>query len=405
MRKPDDNIQHLLGGYASGTLTPEEQQRLFEAAMEDQQLFDALANEQALKEILDDPDSRGYLRKALAESEPEPKRKASWWWPAAGISAVAVGLAVFLMVGIQQKTAQQPATEVAQNTTAPAPTQSPAAFPPKGGQELSAPPPPARATTQRKVAPPVAEAMEEAKPEKEAPQLTAAAPKPPPPPPPPAPAPASAHQPVTLASSGNNNNNNSGPSASILFLQPQAFGVPGATAATPTAAGAGESVFSRSRMAVTTTDRAKKAEAVAADAQALVPNAGIRYRIFRKNSQGDFVETRLDTRFEDGDEIQFLIEDNSSGRVTLLREVATNRWETLPFASQQGNQARSAPIRLERGSLRITMILSPNPAATLAAPPRQVANQLTEVRGNAMYVVAPGLTSGLVATDIRIAVN
>jgi len=41
-----DEVQKLLGGYATGTLTPEEQQALFAAALEDQELFDALAHEQ-----------------------------------------------------------------------------------------------------------------------------------------------------------------------------------------------------------------------------------------------------------------------------------------------------------------------------------------------------------------------
>ena len=44
-------IQKLLGGYATGTLTPEEQQLLFEAALSDQELFDALAREQSLRDL------------------------------------------------------------------------------------------------------------------------------------------------------------------------------------------------------------------------------------------------------------------------------------------------------------------------------------------------------------------
>ena len=49
-----DDIQKLLGGYATRTLTPDEQQALFEAALDDQQLFDALAREQALRDLLRD---------------------------------------------------------------------------------------------------------------------------------------------------------------------------------------------------------------------------------------------------------------------------------------------------------------------------------------------------------------
>jgi hypothetical protein len=38
-----EEIQKLIGGYATGSLTAGEQQALFEAALEDQELFDELA--------------------------------------------------------------------------------------------------------------------------------------------------------------------------------------------------------------------------------------------------------------------------------------------------------------------------------------------------------------------------
>ena len=51
--RPED-IRKLLGGYATGTLTAEERQALFEAALDDQALFDALAKEQPLRDLLDE---------------------------------------------------------------------------------------------------------------------------------------------------------------------------------------------------------------------------------------------------------------------------------------------------------------------------------------------------------------
>lgn len=62
-------IRHLLGGYATGTLTEAERAKLFAAALEDQTLFDALAEEQSLKELLDDPEARGYLLAELDQLE------------------------------------------------------------------------------------------------------------------------------------------------------------------------------------------------------------------------------------------------------------------------------------------------------------------------------------------------
>jgi hypothetical protein len=62
-----DDVRKLLGGYATGTLTDEEKQALFNAALDDSELFNALADEQALKELLDDPTARAQALRA-AES-------------------------------------------------------------------------------------------------------------------------------------------------------------------------------------------------------------------------------------------------------------------------------------------------------------------------------------------------
>ena len=73
-----EEARKLLGGYATGTLTPEEQQALFAAAMEDQELFDALAREQALRDLLRDPAARGELLSAL--DRPASGFGAFWQW-------------------------------------------------------------------------------------------------------------------------------------------------------------------------------------------------------------------------------------------------------------------------------------------------------------------------------------
>jgi hypothetical protein len=91
-----DDIQKLLGGYATGTLTPEEQQALFEAALSDQELFDALAREEALREVMADPAARAQLLAAASEAAVPWYRQ--WWRPLVVVSAVvvaAVGIAVY----------------------------------------------------------------------------------------------------------------------------------------------------------------------------------------------------------------------------------------------------------------------------------------------------------------------
>lgn len=59
------DLDQLLGGYATGTLTKDERETLFAAAVDNQQLFNALADEEALKELLEDPENRQHLLEVL----------------------------------------------------------------------------------------------------------------------------------------------------------------------------------------------------------------------------------------------------------------------------------------------------------------------------------------------------
>jgi hypothetical protein len=105
----DDDIHNLLGGFASGTLTDLERERLFTAALKNQELFDALADEEVLRELLGDPVSREQL---LAALEPEPPGNLTWIWRPA-FWAVAVCATTLLAVGILRQ-ARPPATQMAE---------------------------------------------------------------------------------------------------------------------------------------------------------------------------------------------------------------------------------------------------------------------------------------------------
>lgn len=85
----------LLGGYATGVLTPEEQSHLFEAALRDQELFNALGNEQVLRSYLDDPEFRRQLLQTLQPVPPARNLEPLGWLFA---TAVAVcSLVVFFI--------------------------------------------------------------------------------------------------------------------------------------------------------------------------------------------------------------------------------------------------------------------------------------------------------------------
>lgn len=76
------SLEHLLGGYATNTLTDEEKRELFEAALHDQTLFDALADEEALKTVLADPKARQRILASLQTKEHPggvTRERAGWW--------------------------------------------------------------------------------------------------------------------------------------------------------------------------------------------------------------------------------------------------------------------------------------------------------------------------------------
>lgn len=132
-----DQIKQLLGGYATGTLTPEEQKALFDAALSDQAVFDELARDQSLKELLDEPAVR---RELLAELEPKPAwttRLSSWLrWPypvaaAGALAAAALSVVVLVRSGsnshpaapMRQQIARMENSQKEETASQPAPSQ------------------------------------------------------------------------------------------------------------------------------------------------------------------------------------------------------------------------------------------------------------------------------------------
>jgi hypothetical protein len=124
----EHDLEKLLGGFAADTLTPEEKQTLYTAALQDQHLFNALADEQALRELLSDPDVR---RRLLASLEQKSASGASgslswldWFRRPAGLAfaggLAAAALAVVLGVRIYQDSLRQAAQSVATEEAKPA---------------------------------------------------------------------------------------------------------------------------------------------------------------------------------------------------------------------------------------------------------------------------------------------
>jgi len=120
----DEDIQNLLGGFATGTLTESERELLFGAALHNQELFNALADEEALREFIADPASRRRLLQAL-QQPPEPgfAQHLTGWMRRPAIWAVAGSVMAALMVTVAIRQSRPPAMEMARST-APAATPS-----------------------------------------------------------------------------------------------------------------------------------------------------------------------------------------------------------------------------------------------------------------------------------------
>jgi hypothetical protein len=140
-----DDVRKLLGGYATGTLTDAEQQMLYKAALKDEKLFEALADEQALKEILDDPAGRALVLQAVQTPQFSIGNALRRWFERPRAKAVAAtGVVLAVAIAVTELRDRPRDTYVAENKTirveAPgfAP-QSPAAAP-SAARPAAAPP-------------------------------------------------------------------------------------------------------------------------------------------------------------------------------------------------------------------------------------------------------------------------
>jgi hypothetical protein len=150
----NDEIRDLMGRYATGSLSADEQQRLFDAALDDQDLFDELAREQELKSLIDEPGARDRLIRAL---EP-PKRKVSWIFALVPVAVAVVFVILFVYPDRFRK--PSPQSTVATATTAVPQTEIASAGKPAAEQPVSEPRPAATPLVRDKASEPPPKALE-----------------------------------------------------------------------------------------------------------------------------------------------------------------------------------------------------------------------------------------------------
>jgi len=147
---PGHELEKLLGGFAAGTLTAEERQQLYNAALHDQELFNAVADEQALKEVLTDPAVRNKLLRVL--NQQGAHRSRSWLdhimrpsrvaWAggvAVGVCAVVLGFKVY-----EDSVRQSSETAALEERRSSAPASVPSTQAPAADSKSSEPPQAAR---------------------------------------------------------------------------------------------------------------------------------------------------------------------------------------------------------------------------------------------------------------------
>src|SRR5258708_7898379 len=107
----DEDIQNLLGGFATDTLSDRERALLFPAALRNQKLFDALADEEALREVLSDPASRHQLLRALRTQKPGLFERMTAWMRRPASWAIAGSALAALVIAVAIRQSRPPAQE------------------------------------------------------------------------------------------------------------------------------------------------------------------------------------------------------------------------------------------------------------------------------------------------------
>ncbi len=401
-----EDIRKLLGGYATGTLTPEEQQALFEAALDDQDLFDALAREQPLRDLLRDPASRARLLAALDARPVRWYERFAGWKPAltaAGLAAVAVGLVVVVWPGRQ--TAHR--VELAQLKPppplvepAPVPTPAPTVASPAGDSRKIESTVPRQETKVKRPATPSRQLAPPPEQPKPAAEKAAAATfdkgeaLPPPPPPPPVAAP----QPVRSAPSRAEvaeaapilrprEQFRGGTVGGVLggivggaparAGQPPGAQPPGArdlyyapvTGSLPTeqdAANVPKNAEVKQRAAVAQSKSALGAASGLVQA-ALSPPAhlGVKYTILRKPPGGDFVEANP-SDLRAGDTVAIRFEANNSGYLLVLARRDGKLHQVFSGRVEQLKPYTTPPLSPDDRDLVVTFSLQPQARTTVS---------------------------------------
>jgi len=313
----DEEVQRLLGGYATNSLSEAERKALFEAALEDQELFDALHGEQALKDLLDDQISRAQVRAALegaSATTARPWWRRGWTWGlAGGVAAAALTVALIAIINrpdVSQKPVEMAMANKPMQAEKAAPATSAPARPPSPSEMMARL---ARREMEKKV-----EGRRSAKEElTHAPAdrngLAAASPVAAPPPPPvPEPAlPAGQSQQSALQLEKAQQNN------AIRDQEPVAQGQPRLDA-TRTGSGVIGTIGGIGGFAAPA---------------AAMKSAALPYSVLKRDEGGGFSKVDSNTAVRQGDAVRLMVSPPASGYLNLYERDSNGDWKPIRIAA------------------------------------------------------------------------
>jgi len=266
-----EEIEKLLGGYATDTLDAAERRALYEAALEDQELFDALAKEQALREVLQDPPARQQLIQALGPAR-DSLAAGAWRWlrrPALLAGGLAALLIAAGLVVLRQPKPAARREAIMARAIAPTPETGPPASSAAPERVFRAP------AATRKLQP------------------LARPPKPP-----------------TLSSSNE-------VQAPEVPLPAEPVPLPAAAARQVVGLPTGQAMLPMAKV--------KQAKAVAS----LAAKAGLTYSLLLEGGNGEYLPAAPGAVFHPGDSVRIQVEPNDSGHIYLFQKSDPSTWNTV----------------------------------------------------------------------------
>ena len=326
-----EDVRKLLGGYATGTLSEEERQALYAAALSDDELFAALADEQSLKDMLDDSAVRTQLLQATENPRFSITGAFREWFDRPK-SKVLTGTAAVLLIliGVRAVYETKPmrpdssSSEVAELRRLPAATQ-----PPLANRTQSAEEQPERVQSQQQV-------PRETKPvvEKEGDSAQGEIPLSPAPPPSPPKAEVAESIVVTRSSA------RAGDVGSVAGVG--SANTPVMTAAPAAAPQPPPPPASIARRDFRSADAApaamQKAAAGPFERAAGTTTVPLRYELLRRDAAGAFQPVPIDYEFADGDVVRVRVNSTQAGNVVFgvaggsfqTGGTVANLWTTFP---------------------------------------------------------------------------